>query len=388
MGSLPLAMLAHRSAGNDGQQAMATNHNGEDIGHMRHALRLAARALGQSAPNPAVGCVIVSRDGRIAGRGWTQLGGRPHAETVALAQAGAHAHGGTAYVTLEPCAHHGQTPPCADALIAAGVARVVGAVVDPDARVNGQGFGQLEAAGVAVTKGVCEAEARTLNAGFFHARLRKKPLVALKIAESADGFVADSSGNSRWITSDKARQHGHLLRSRHEVILTGIGTVLADDPLLTCRLPGLEHRSPVRAVVDTRLRLSGSSQLARTARQNRVLVFTSEDRGGDELAALGVEIVRVGRDANKRVQLAAVFEHLAPLTRVLVEGGPILNASLLNEGLADIVHLYRAPILLGAGSRSALGSLDRGELAAAPKLRLFAREQLGPDVLESYEVTG
>jgi diaminohydroxyphosphoribosylaminopyrimidine deaminase/5-amino-6-(5-phosphoribosylamino)uracil reductase len=264
---------------------------------------------------------------------------------------------------------------------------VVGATDDPDIRVNGQGFGRLEAAGVPVTKGPCEADARALNAGFFNARLRKRPLVALKIAESADGFVADANGNSRWITSGTARQHGHLLRARHEAILTGIGTVLADDPLLTCRLPGLEHRSPVRAIVDTRLRLPASSQLARTARSHRVIVFTA-DKGGQDLAALGVEIVRVEKDATGRVDLAAVLGHLAVLTRVLVEGGPALNASLLNLGAADIVHLYRAPIVLGAGSRSALGSLDRGDLGAAPKLRLTAREQFGPDVLESFEVTG
>jgi len=365
---------------------MATTHNSEDIGHMRHALRLAARALGRSAPNPAVGCVIVSRDGRIVGRGWTQPGGRPHAEAVALAQAGPLAHGGTAYVSLEPCSHQGKTPPCADALITAGIARVVGAVADPDIRVDGRGFGRLASAGVSVTYGVCEADARTLNAGFFNARLRKRPLVALKIAESADGFVADASGKSRWITSGVARQHGHLLRSRHEVILTGIGTVLADDPLLTCRLPGLEDRSPVRAVLDTRLRLSPSSQLARTAREHRVIVFTANESDGDELAAQGVEIVRIARDAAGRVALAPVLEQLAPMTRVLAEGGPELNASLLNLGVADIVHLYRAPILLGAGSRSALGALGSG-LDTAPKLRLFARESLGPDVLESYEVT-
>ena len=367
---------------------MATNHNGEDIGHMRHALRLAVRALGRSAPNPAVGCVIVSRDGRVVGRGWTQPGGRPHAETVALSQAGALAHGATAYVTLEPCSHHGKTPPCADALITAGVARVVGAIVDPDSRVDGQGFGRLASAGVSVTQGVCEGEARTLNAGFFNTRLCKRPLVALKIAESADGFVADAGGNSRWITSNMARQHGHLLRSRHEVILTGIGTALADDPLLTCRLPGLEGRSPVRAVLDTGLRLPPSSQLARTAREHRLIVFTAEEGRGDELMALGAEIVRVGKDASGRVALGPVLEHLAALTRVLVEGGPTLNASLLNQGVTDIVHLYRAPILLGAGSRSALGALDGGGLDTAPKLRLFSREQLGPDVLESYEVTG
>jgi diaminohydroxyphosphoribosylaminopyrimidine deaminase / 5-amino-6-(5-phosphoribosylamino)uracil reductase len=367
---------------------MPANWNSDDIGHMRHALRLAARTLGQAAPNPAVGCVIVSRDGHVVGRGWTQPGGRPHAETEALAQAGALAHGATAYVTLEPCAHQGQTPPCADALIAAGITRVVGATEDPDIRVNGQGFGRLEAAGVPVTRGACEAEARTLNAGFFNARLRKRPLVALKIAQSADGFVADASGNSKWITSSRAREHGHLLRARHEVILTGIGTVLADDPLLTCRLHGLEQRSPLRAVVDTGLRLAPSSQLVRTARSHRVIVFTATERGGEDLSALGVEIVRVGKDSTGRVDLAAVLAHLAPMTRVLVEGGPALSASLLNQGTADIVYLYRAPMLLGAGSRSALGSLDRGGLGAAPKLRLTVREQLGPDVLESFEVTG
>jgi diaminohydroxyphosphoribosylaminopyrimidine deaminase/5-amino-6-(5-phosphoribosylamino)uracil reductase len=253
--------------------------------------------------------------------------------------------------------------------------------------VNGRGFARLEASGVSVTKGVLEREAREVNAGFFSARLANKPLVALKIAQSADGFVADPTGKSRWITSSTARQHGHLLRARHEAILTGIGTVLADDPLLTCRLPGLEQRSPMRAVVDSRLRLPRSSQLARTANTWRTLVFTTEPGGGEELAAMGVEIVRVAKDTNGHVSLAAVFGHLAELTRVLVEGGPILSAALFNHALVDLVHLYRAPLLLGEGSRSALGSLDQGGLAAAPKLRLLEREQLGPDVLESYEVT-
>jgi diaminohydroxyphosphoribosylaminopyrimidine deaminase/5-amino-6-(5-phosphoribosylamino)uracil reductase len=366
---------------------MAVNTTSDDIGHMRHALHLAGRALGRAAPNPAVGCVIVSRDGRVVGRGWTQPGGRPHAETVALAQAGSLAHGSTAYVTLEPCAHHGQTPPCADALIAAGIARSVCAVSDPDVRVNGRGFARLESAGVSVAKGVLEADARALNAGFFHARLRKKPLLALKIAQSADGFVADQSGNSRWITSGTARQHGHLLRARHEVILTGIGTVLADDPLLTCRLPGLEQRSPVRAVVDSSLRLPPSSQLARTARSARLIVFTAKEGGGEELAAMGVEIVRVAKDTDGRVSLAAVLKHLAMLTRVLVEGGPVLSAALFNRSQVDLVYLYRAPMLLGTGGRSALGTLDRGSIGAAPPLKLLARDQLGPDVLETYEVT-
>src|SRR6185503_8213252 len=196
------------------------------------ALGLAARSLGLVAPNPAVGCVIVAKTGEIAGRGWTQPGGRPHAETVALAQAGAAAQGSTAYVTLEPCSHHGHTPPCADALIAAGVARVVAAIVDPDERVCGAGLAKLRASGVAVTEGVCAADARMLNLGFINAKTLGRPLIGLKIAESADGFVAGVDGAQRWITSEAARRHGHLLRAQHEVIMVGIGTVLADDPLL------------------------------------------------------------------------------------------------------------------------------------------------------------
>src|SRR5215471_2630049 len=360
----------------------------DDINHMRHALGLAARALGRVAPNPAVGCVIVSKRGHIVGRGWTQPGGRPHAETVALAQAGGQARGRTVYVTLEPCSHHGVTAPCVDALIAAGVARVVAAVQDPDKRVNGEGFLKLEAAGIALTRGVCEAEARALNAGFFNSQLERRPLIALKIAESADGFVAGAGGNSKWITSVEARRHGHLLRAQHEVIMVGIGTALADDPLLTCRLPGLEHRSPLRAVLDTRLRLSPGSQLVRTARDVPVMVFTAEAEGGDELAAQGVEIVRGKKDPHGRLELDFVFGHLAAKTRVLVEGGPTLHAALLNQGLVDKVHIYRAPKLLGEGSKSALGALDPGNIAAVPKLKLIARQAFGPDVLESYEVTG
>src|SRR5712671_5284917 len=183
-----------------------------DIGHMRHALRLAMRALGNVAPNPAVGCVIVAADGLVVGRGQTQPGGRPHAETVALSQAGELARGATAYVTLEPCAHHGLTPPCADALAAAQPARVVGALLDPDPRVAGSGFARLESAGVKVTRGVLEAEALALNLGFFRRLAQGRPLVALKIAQSTDGYVADAKGNSRWFTSEDSRRHGHLLR--------------------------------------------------------------------------------------------------------------------------------------------------------------------------------
>ena len=355
---------------------------------MRHALRLAERGLGSVAPNPAVGCVIVAADGRIVGRGWTQAGGRPHAETVALAQAGGAARGATAYVTLEPCAHHGVTPPCAEALVKAGVARVVGAVVDPDPRVAGAGFAQLESAGVNVTRAVLEAEARALNLGFFRRVTEGRPLVALKIAQSADGYVADAQGNSRWITSAQARNHGHLLRARHDAIVVGMGTVRADDPMLTCRLPGLEHRSPLRVVLETRLQLSPESHLARNAKQFPTLVFTAARYASDMLA--GVEVAEVIADGKGRPNVLAVLQALAKrgVTRVLVEGGPTLHASFMAQGLVDEIHLYRAPLLIGAGGKAAISPAAPWPLNKAPRLRLMERTVLGPDVLESFAVEG
>lgn len=360
-----------------------------DIAHMRHALRLAERALGDTAPNPTVGCVIVSADGHIVGRGWTQSGGRPHAETMALAQAGDHARGATAYVTLEPCAHHGVTPPCADALVRAQVARVVGAVVDPDPRVAGAGFNRLESAGIAVTRGVLEDEARAVNLGFFKRVTEGRPLVALKIAASADGYVADASGNSRWITSERARAHGHLLRAKHDAILVGIGTVLADDPALTCRLPGLAKRSPLRVVVDSRLRLSPESQLARSAREHPVIVFTTANDGGEALSARGVQIERVPADGAGRPDVVCVLQALAKrgLTRVLVEGGPGVHAAFLERGLVEAIHIYRAPLLIGEGGRPAVAAFGPSDLNAAPHLTLIERIPLGPDVLETFTPT-
>ena len=356
---------------------------------MRHALRLAVRALGHAAPNPAVGCVIVSVEGAILGRGWTQAGGRPHAETVALSQAGSLARGATAYVTLEPCAHHGQTPPCADALAAAGLARVVGAIIDPDPRVSGNGFARLGRAGVTVTRGVLEAEARALNLGFFRRIEAGRPMVALKIAQSADGYVADAKGNSRWITSEAARRHGHLLRARHDAILVGVGTVLADDPELTCRLPGLEHRSPLRIVLDTQLRTPVASKLVSTARDSPTIIFTAAPSGGDALAAQGVSIERVQADNHGRPDIAAVLQALGKrgLTRLLIEGGPAVHASFLGRSLVDIIHIYRAPILVGAGGLPAIAATSPAELSKAARLQLLERLALGPDILESFALT-
>ena len=358
----------------------------DDVHHMRHALRLAGRALGQTAPNPAVGCVIVTNDGVIVGRGWTARGGRPHAEAIALQQAGEAARGATAYVTLEPCAHHGQTPPCADALVQAGIARVVAAVEDPDARVNGRGLARLREAGVEVESGVCAEEAAEVNAGFFLRVREGRPLVTLKIAQSIDGRTVTATDDSRWITGEAARAFGHLMRAKNDAILVGAGTALADDPELTCRLPGLEDRSPVRVVLDTRLRLNEWSKLAQTAHETPTLVFTAQTDGGGALEACGVEFVRVARDARGRPKLEAVLAALAArgITRLLVEGGATVHAAFLDRDLADRLEVFTSPILLGSAGQGAVESLAALTLGEAPRFRPLARRSLGADVLVSY----
>ncbi|HEY0283316.1 MAG TPA: bifunctional diaminohydroxyphosphoribosylaminopyrimidine deaminase/5-amino-6-(5-phosphoribosylamino)uracil reductase RibD [Rhizomicrobium sp.] len=356
-----------------------------DLHHMRHALALAERALGIVAPNPAVGCVIVSREGYVAGRGWTGRGGRPHAETVALAQAEEAARGATAYVTLEPCSHFGQTPPCANALAEAGIARVVAAVEDPDPRVRGKGFELLREADVDVATGICAKQAAELNAGFFMRVRQGRPLVTLKIAQSLDGKTATAMGESKWITGEAARAYGHLLRARHDAILVGIGTVLADDPLLTCRLPGLEDRSPLRVVLDTRLKLNEWSKLAQSAGETPTLVFTASGEGG-ALAACGVEVVKTARDARGRPDLAAVLAELGRrgITRLLVEGGATVHAAFLDRGLADRLEIFRSPLVLGAAGHDGIDSLAALTLGEAPRFRLTGRRSFGRDLLESF----
>jgi len=352
---------------------------------MRHALRLAERSLGSVAPNPAVGCVIVSPDGRIVARGRTQQGGRPHAETMALAAAGARARGTTAYVTLEPCSHHGQTPPCADALVAAQVARVVVAVEDPDPRVDGRGIARLREAEIKVDVGVLRDEAAELNRGFFLRTTSGRPFVTLKIAQSLDGRSASASGQSKWITGDEARLYGHLLRARHDAILIGVETALADDPELTCRIPGLETRSPLRVVLDSRLRLNEWSRLAQTARDVPTIVFTSKASGGP-LETCGVEIVQVARDARGRPDVAAVLKDLAArgITRVLVEGGASVHASFLDRGFADRLEVFTAPKVLGGGGRPAIDALAALGLDETPRFKRVGIKTLGTDLLESF----
>jgi diaminohydroxyphosphoribosylaminopyrimidine deaminase/5-amino-6-(5-phosphoribosylamino)uracil reductase len=353
----------------------------EDPRYMRVALALGERAFGSAWPNPAVGCVIV-RDGRIVGRGWTGAGGRPHAETVALARAGPAARGATAYVTLEPCAHHGLTPPCCDALIAAGVGRVVVAMRDPDPRVDGRGLAVLRAAGVAVELGCLEAEARRAHAGFL-ARLRLgRPMVTLKAAISLDGRIASGSGVGRWISGEAARLWAHRLRSEHDAILVGSGTVLADDPELTCRLPGLSGRSPVRVVLDRRLRLPPDSRLVRTAGDHPVWVVTRspvDDARAVALRSRGVRIEPLPAAAGDGLADALALLAERGITRLLVEGGKETATAFIRAGLVDRLVLFQAPILLGEDGVSLLGAWDIERPASAPRWVLAEERRVASD---------
>ncbi|HTQ34394.1 MAG TPA: bifunctional diaminohydroxyphosphoribosylaminopyrimidine deaminase/5-amino-6-(5-phosphoribosylamino)uracil reductase RibD, partial [Stellaceae bacterium] len=315
----------------------------------------------------------------------------PHAETEALARAGDAARGATAYVTLEPCSHHGRTPPCADALIAAGVARVVAAVEDPDPRVSGSGLAQLRAAGIVAEAGLCAEEATELNAGFFSRVTRGRPLLTLKLATSLDGRIATASGESRWITGLAARARAHLLRATHDAVLVGTGTALADDPQLTCRLPGLEHRSPVRVVLDRLLRLPPALHLFAEARAvpTWVAALPSADPARRAvLAEQGVKLIGAQPDAAGAVDLAALLRRLGDegLTRLLVEGGGSLAASLLRAGLVDGLVWMRAPLVIGGDGIPGIAALDFGALASAPRLKLMSSETAGGDVIETYRL--
>lgn len=355
---------------------------------MLAALALAERGLGAVWPNPAVGCVLV-RDGRVVGRGWTQPGGRPHAETEALRRAGDAARGATAYVTLEPCSHHGKTPPCADALVAAGVVRVVAACGDPDPRVAGNGLRRLADAGVAVETGLCADEAYEVNRGFFSRILHDRPLFTLKLATTLDGRIATHSGESQWITGETARNWGHGLRARHDAIMVGIGTALADDPELTCRLPGLDHRSPVRVVVDSRLRLPLTSRLVRSARRVPTWIVTRSDVESVRLKVFrdcGVEVLPVTPDAAGLPDMMQAAAALAGhgITRVLVEGGARLAASALRAGLIDRLEWFRAATVIGGDGLAAVAPFGVDRLADACGFQRTGIRRAGADVVESY----
>jgi diaminohydroxyphosphoribosylaminopyrimidine deaminase / 5-amino-6-(5-phosphoribosylamino)uracil reductase len=362
-----------------------------DARFMALALALGRRGLGRTWPNPAVGAVVVQPEangGQIVGRGWTSPGGRPHAETQALDRAGAAARGATLYVTLEPCSHYGKTPPCADAIVAAGIARVVSAIEDPNPQVAGAGHRRLAAAGIEVAVGIGAAEARHAHAGHIRRMREGRPEVLLKLAVSADGKAGRAGRRPAAITGEPARQRVHLMRAMSDAVLTGIGTVTSDDPLLTCRLPGMANRSPVRLVLDSKLRLSVSTQLVATAREMPVWVVTGETAKVAREQALrgrGLEVLRVA-EAQGGLDLSAVLELLAErgITRLMAETGPILAAALLRADLVDEAALLRAPEPIGPDGIAALEGLPLEALTGSPRLALVGTERAGDDTIELF----
>jgi len=381
----------------------------DDIASMRAALALARRGLGTTWPNPSVGCVVVAADGRVAGRGVRAEGGRPPAETRALAMAGAAARGGCAFVTLEPCSHTGKTPPCADALAAAGVARVVVGCGDPDARVSGAGVARLRAAGVEVVEGVLGDEARAVAAGFLSRVERGRPVVTLKLASSLDGRIATRTGDSRWITGAAARRAGHALRASHDAVMCGVGTVLADDPALTCRLAGARLRPVVRVVVDSALRTPRAARLVATAEESPTWLLHRVGADPARVAALraaGAVPVEVADDAGTggvdavaggpgggdaaRVDLATALQALGGLglTRVLVEGGGRLAAGLLRAGLVDKVAWFHASGVIGADGIAAVAGMGLERIEGMARFVPVRSRFVGVDVLTELVPAG
>ena len=354
------------------QRAVGTT-DALDARFMALALTLGRRGLGQTWPNPSVGAVIVGNDHGspvIVGRGITRPGGRPHAETEAIRLAGLRAKGATLYVTLEPCSHHGKTPPCVDAIIAAGIARVVSAIEDPNPEVAGQGHARLRAAGIAVDVGIGAQEAQRAHAGHFRRVRDGRPHVTLKLAISADGKVGLAGRQPVSISGDAARARVHLMRAQHDAILIGIGTALADNPQLSCRLPGMLSRSPVRIVLDSKLRLPHASALVATARETPLWVFCSSEAAAANESALqniGAKVFRTD-GAQGRLNLSQLLKTVAGrgITRLMVEGGPTVAASLIDADLVDEVILLRSAKKIGDdGHRRARGNAVDGCYAVA-----------------------
>jgi diaminohydroxyphosphoribosylaminopyrimidine deaminase/5-amino-6-(5-phosphoribosylamino)uracil reductase len=344
---------------------------------MARALALAERGLFTTTPNPRVGCII-ERDGEIVGEGWHEAAGKPHAEVMALEQAGDRARGATVYVTLEPCSHHGRTPPCTEALIRAGVSRVIAAMQDPNPKVAGEGFATLQRAGIEARAGVLEDEARELNIGFVSRMTRGRPWVRLKVAASLDGRTALANGKSQWITGEAARTDGHRWRARACAVLTGGGTVREDDPQLNVRLVETP-RQPVKVLIDSRLEAPPQSKLFR---DGKVIVFAAaRNERADVLRALGAEIV-VLPNAQGKVELPAMLEELGrrEINELHVEAGFHLNGSLLAEGCADELLIYFAPSLMGGGARGMFNLPDISDLSQQRRLSIARVDQIGDDV--------
>ncbi len=356
---------------------------------MHRALELARRGQGRTSPNPLVGAVVV-REGQEVGCGYHAAAGGPHAEAVALAAAGPLARGATLYVTLEPCDHHGRTPPCTEAILAAGIRRVVVAHEDPDPRVRGRGIARLRAAGVEVAVGVLEEEARRLNAAYLKHRTTGLPLVTVKWAMSLDGRIATRTGSSRWITGPQAREEAHRLRDIHDAVLVGIGTVLRDDPALTCRIPG--GRDPLRVVVDSRLRMPDHARMLREGSSPVVVATTHRARPEDvdRLRQAGAEVWVCGEE-DGRVDLLDLFRRLAQrgVLSVLVEGGSTLNAAVLEAGLVDRIVAFIAPVLIGGHEAPGpAGGRGVAEIEQALRLAHLTVRSVGPDLCVEAEVSG
>ena len=363
-----------------------------DVQYMQQALELARGGLGFVSPNPLVGCVLV-KDGVVVGRGYHQRFGGPHAEVYALQEAGAQARGAVLYVNLEPCSHTGKTPPCADAVIQSGVSRVVAALRDPDLRVNGRGLSRLAAAGIAVTVGVCEAEARKLNEVFIKYTTTRRPFVTLKSAITLDGKIATRTGASQWITGELARQEGHRLRHAADAILVGIGTVLQDDPQLTTRLPDQQGVNPLRVIVDSTLRVPLQAQVTEVASDRRTLIVTTARAPvgrSEALRTRGVEVVCLPAYDDGRVDLEALCRYLGErgVASVLVEGGATLSATLLKRRLVDKVLLFVAPKIIGGDGLCMVGPCGVETMEQVIHLRDVVSQCLGNDVLlEAYCTT-
>jgi diaminohydroxyphosphoribosylaminopyrimidine deaminase / 5-amino-6-(5-phosphoribosylamino)uracil reductase len=361
----------------------------EDLRWMTAALNLGSHSLGLAAPNPSVGAIMV-KNGTAAGRGVTARGGRPHAERIAIERAGEAARGATLYVTLEPCSHHGVSPPCVDAIIDARAPRVVSAMEDPNPLVGGQGHARLRAAGIAVTVGPGAAQARRDHRGHILKVTAGRPCVTLKLAETADGFASGGAHDARLrITGQIADLRVQVMRSTHEAIMIGVGTALADDPALTVRLPGVDLK-PLRVVVDTHVRLPARSRLAATARDVPTLLIAGPDARGERvqrLADLGVAIERTGLDSSGRVDLNQALRALAArgITRVFSEGGPLVAARLIELGLADEVALITAEKPLGRTGVLALSEEARAALSVPSRYRPHRTLDCGPDAIRIWE---
>lgn len=351
---------------------------------MALALTLGRRGMGRVWPNPAVGCVIV-HEGQIVGRGWTADGGRPHAETRALAQAGVRARGATAYVTLEPCAHHGQTPPCAQSLIDAGVARVVVAIGDPDPRVAGRGVAMLRDAGIAVETGLLADQARVDHAGFLTRITENRPFVTLKLAGTLDGRIATATGESQWITGPQARRAVHMMRARHDAVMVGAGTVRADDPSLTVRGLGIT-RQPVRVVISRAMKLSPDLQMAKTARETPVWLCHGAQADVSAWTRQGAVSVPCAVVAGQ-VDPEAIMQALVAkgITRVFCEGGGMLAASLLHAGFVDRLVVFSGGLAIGAEGTPMLAAMGVSALDEAPRFTLEDIQQIGTDICHIWQ---